>query len=117
MAGSLAIQAALAFPDPSRVRQREAEVLKRSVDSFIATESPIALNNMLCNIGAQGACASGANAGIVVASPDKTNPDCEPFLFLILIYSLLPLRNPDSPGQASNLEYLKTFIHGHVTLP
>jgi hypothetical protein len=41
--GSLAVQAVLSLPDPSRVKEREAEILKRSVDSFIATESPIAL--------------------------------------------------------------------------
>jgi len=41
--GSLAIQAVLSLPDPSRIKEREAEILKRSVDSFIATESPIAL--------------------------------------------------------------------------
>jgi len=41
--GSLAIQAVLSLPDPSRVKERHAEILKRSVDSFIATESPIAL--------------------------------------------------------------------------
>jgi hypothetical protein len=40
---SLAIQTVLSLPDPSRVKEREAEILKRSVDSFIATESPIAL--------------------------------------------------------------------------
>src|SRR5258708_4999874 len=77
--GSLAFQAVLSLPDPSRVKEREAELLKRSVDSFIATESPIALADMLCNIGSAGACASGASSGIVVASPDKTNPDCEHF--------------------------------------
>lgn len=75
--GALALQTVFAFPDPSRVKQREAELLKRSVDSFIATESPIALADLLCNIGSAGACASGASSGIVVASPDKTNPDCE----------------------------------------
>ncbi|PMD45419.1 carbohydrate-binding module family 20 protein [Hyaloscypha variabilis F] len=73
--GSLTIQAVFSLPDPSRVKEREAEILKRSVDSFIATESPIALTDMLCNIGSAGACASGADSGIVVASPDKTNPD------------------------------------------
>jgi glucoamylase len=77
MVGNLALHAVLGFPDPSRViKQREAELLKRSVDSFIATESPIALADLLCNIGSAGACASGADSGIVVASPDKTNPDC-----------------------------------------
>ena len=75
--GTLALQAVLGLPDPSRVKEREAEILKRSVDSFIATESPIALTDLLCNIGSAGACASGADSGIVVASPDKTNPDCK----------------------------------------
>ncbi|CZR52821.1 probable glucoamylase precursor [Phialocephala subalpina] len=75
LVSSLAFQAVLSLPDPSRVKEREAELLKRSVDSFVATESPIALADMLCNIGSAGACASGASSGIVVASPDKTNPD------------------------------------------
>ncbi|RDW82308.1 glucoamylase [Coleophoma cylindrospora] len=75
LVGSLAWQSILAFPDPSRIEQREALLLKRTVDSFIATESPIALAEILCNIGADGACASGAKAGIVIASPSKTSPD------------------------------------------
>ena len=75
--GGLAIHAVLCLPDPSRVKEREAEILKRSVDSFIATESPIALSDLLCNIGSAGACASGASSGIVIASPDKVNPDCK----------------------------------------
>lgn len=47
-----------------------------SLDSFIATESPIALQGVLNNIGADGADASGASAGVVVASPSKSDPDC-----------------------------------------
>ncbi|KAM0165496.1 hypothetical protein ACHAPG_000167 [Botrytis cinerea] len=74
LVGSLALQTIYALPGPSKVEQR-AEILKRSVDSFIATESPIAFRNLLCNIGADGACASGAASGIVVASPDKVSPD------------------------------------------
>ncbi|KAI9049786.1 hypothetical protein LZ554_005937 [Drepanopeziza brunnea f. sp. 'monogermtubi'] len=73
--GVLAIQAVLSLPDPNRVKEREAEILKRSVDSFIATESPIAWRNMLCNIGADGACVTGAHAGVVIAGPGKANPD------------------------------------------
>lgn len=52
-------------------------VLKRFVDSFIATESPIALAGILCNIGTTGACANGASSGIVVAGPGKSSPDCQ----------------------------------------
>ena len=79
---SYLLQIVLCLPEPSKIMQgREAHLLKRSVDSFIATESPIALADLLCNIGSSGACASGASAGIVVASPDRTNPNCiHPFL-------------------------------------
>jgi glucoamylase len=72
LVGSLAFQAV--FSHPSRVVRDE--IVKRSVDSFIATESPIALRNLLCNIGSAGACVSGAASGLVIASPDRTNPDC-----------------------------------------
>ncbi|KAB8301058.1 hypothetical protein EYC80_002980 [Monilinia laxa] len=75
LVGGLALQTILAFPGPSRVEDRNAEILRRSVDSFIATESPIALRNLLCNIGSDGACVPGAASGIVIASPDKVNPD------------------------------------------
>lgn len=67
LAGTLAVQTVFGLPDPSRVKERDAEILKRSVDSFIASESPIALTDLLCNIGASGACVSGASSGIVVA--------------------------------------------------
>ena len=72
LVGSLAFQAV--FSHPSRVVRDE--ILKRSVDSFIATESPIALRDLLCNIGSAGACVSGAASGLVIASPDRTNPNC-----------------------------------------
>lgn len=74
--GTLVFQTVLGRPDGTRVR-REGEILKRSVDSFVATESPIALTKLLCNIGASGCAASGAASGVVVASPSKSNPDCK----------------------------------------
>ena len=74
--GSLVFQAV--FSHPSRVVRDE--IVKRSVDTFIATESPIALRDLLCNIGSAGACVSGAASGLVIASPDRTNPDCK-FIF------------------------------------
>jgi glucoamylase len=73
---ALAIQPAIGRPDASRVRA-DSNLLKRSVSSFIATESPIALRDLLCNIGANGCDASGVASGLVVASPDKINPDCK----------------------------------------
>lgn len=55
---------------PSQLRARDLE-------SFIATEREIAYKGVLANIGANGARVAGAAAGIVVASPDKFDPDCE----------------------------------------
>lgn len=72
--GAYAFQTVLGRPDASRVRS-QGDIVKRSVDSFIATESPIALERLLCNIGADGCYASGASDGVVVASPSKNSPD------------------------------------------
>ncbi|KAK7746971.1 hypothetical protein SLS53_002159 [Cytospora paraplurivora] len=72
--GTYALQSALGRPDASRVRH-QGEILKRSVDSFIATESPIALSRILCNIGSDGCYSSGVASGAVIASPSKNNPD------------------------------------------
>lgn len=72
--GTYAFQAVLGRPDAGIVRNN-GEVIKRSVDSFVATESPIALSRLLCNIGANGCYASGVASGAVIASPSKANPD------------------------------------------
>lgn len=86
--GSLALQTVLGLPGPSKLLEaREAELLKRSVDSFISTESPIALTDLLCNIGSAGACVPGASSGIVIASPDSTNPDCNNIFKLHILRS------------------------------
>ena len=49
-----------------------------SLDSFVTSETTVAINGVLANIGADGSKAQGAAAGIVVASPSKTSPDCKP---------------------------------------
>ncbi|KAI0381488.1 carbohydrate-binding module family 20 protein [Hypomontagnella monticulosa] len=72
--GGLAVQAVLGLPGVPRLR-REGEILKRAVDDFIATEEPIALRELLCNIGSSGCHASGASSGIVIASPSTSDPD------------------------------------------
>lgn len=46
-----------------------------SLSSWLATESSVALQGVLDNIGASGAKAQGAKSGIVVASPSTSNPD------------------------------------------
>ncbi|KAF8139186.1 glycoside hydrolase family 15 protein [Mycena galopus ATCC 62051] len=46
-----------------------------SLDSYVATESPIAKAGMLANIGADGSKSEGAISGLVIASPSTVNPD------------------------------------------
>ncbi|OBT51430.1 hypothetical protein VE04_08518 [Pseudogymnoascus sp. 24MN13] len=72
LAGAFAVQPILALPGSVT---HVSDISKRSVDTFLASESPIALANLLCNIGSAGACASGAGSGLVMASPSKTSPD------------------------------------------
>jgi glucoamylase len=45
------------------------------LDGFIAEESPIALQGILNNIGANGSLVEGASSGIVVASPSTEDPN------------------------------------------
>lgn len=72
--GTSAYQAVLGRPDASRIRS-QGDILRRSVDSFVATESPIAISRLLCNLGPEGCYANGVAAGAVIASPSKNNPD------------------------------------------
>ncbi|KAG9255759.1 glucoamylase/glucan 1,4-alpha-glucosidase-like protein [Emericellopsis atlantica] len=48
---------------------------RATLDQFIDTESQVAIDGVLANIGADGAEAQGAAAGAVVASPSRTDPD------------------------------------------
>lgn len=69
--GSLALQSVLGRPaDKIQVRQS-------GVEDFIKSESPIAIEQLLCNIGSEGCHAKNVPAGIVIASPDTQDPDCE----------------------------------------
>lgn len=47
------------------------------LDEFLNTQEPIAVQGVLANIGSSGSKVSGAADGIVVASPSKSDPDCE----------------------------------------
>ena len=62
-----------AFPAEPRPLQSRAT---GSLASFIASESPIALQGVLNNIGSTGSLAPGADPGMVVASPSTVNPNC-----------------------------------------
>ncbi|KAJ6441978.1 glucoamylase precursor [Purpureocillium lavendulum] len=69
--GSVAVQTVLGRAGFGR----QPLLLKRSVDSFISTETPIALEQLLCNIGSDGCNAKRAASGVVIASPSTQDPD------------------------------------------
>ena len=65
--------AAFAFPSPENIQERATG----SLASWLSSENTVALQGVLANIGASGSKASGASAGVVVASPSKSDPNCE----------------------------------------
>lgn len=71
--GSVAVQKVLGRPGSSGT----SDITKRAVTDFINTETPIALNNLICNVGPDGCRAYGTSIGAVVASPSTTDPDCK----------------------------------------
>lgn len=77
LVGSLAFQSVLSLPGHHGISEREAEILKRDVDSFIITETPIAYAGIICNIGTAGSCVQGAGSGLLIASPSRNDPPCE----------------------------------------
>jgi hypothetical protein len=73
--GSFALQSVLgrpAFDERSLVQERQS-----SVDSFIKSESSVAIEQLLCNIGSDGCNSKNVATGIVIASPDTKDPDCK----------------------------------------
>lgn len=75
--GSYAVQHVLGRPESEAARSlRQTELLRRDVDDFIATEEPIAYEQIICNIGSSGCNAGGVGSGLVIASPSTDNPDC-----------------------------------------
>ena len=48
-----------------------------SVESWLVSETAVARQGILDNIGSSGAYAKSANSGIVVASPSTDNPNCK----------------------------------------
>ena len=73
-----------------------------SLTSFIASESPIALQNVLNNIGPGGEWALGVEAGLVVASPTKTDTtDCQWFFINLptpVLFNCLKVFSPTLYG-------------------
>lgn len=48
-----------------------------SLDAWLASETTVALDGILDNVGSSGAYAKSAKSGIVIASPSTSDPDCE----------------------------------------
>jgi glucoamylase len=61
----------------SPVAQADGERRSSPVDAFVKTQTEISIKGVLANIGTDGSKAQGAAAGIVVASPSRSDPDCE----------------------------------------
>jgi hypothetical protein len=74
--GSTAFQAVLGRPETYRLRQ-EQDLLRRDVSLWITNEEPIALQQLLCNIGSSGCHSAGVTAGLVIASPSQSDPPCK----------------------------------------
>jgi glucoamylase len=67
--GSVALQGVLGRP---ALQERQS-----SLDSFVKSESSIAIEQLLCNIGSDGCNSQGVASGVVIASPDTEDPDCK----------------------------------------
>lgn len=48
-----------------------------NLDTWLESETAVAPNAILQNIGARGAFAASAKSGVVIASPSTENPDCK----------------------------------------
>lgn len=68
LASVLATQAVLGAPHVAR---------QASLDDWLDAQEPIALKGILANIGPDGSKAEGVSAGLVIASPSKSEPDCK----------------------------------------
>lgn len=75
---TLLVGSAFATPT-STVSKRQSDI-----EAFIEKQRPISLDGIVANIGPDGSGAQGAAAGIVVASPSKSDPDC------MLLHQILP---------------------------
>ncbi|KAF4979540.1 hypothetical protein FZEAL_4308 [Fusarium zealandicum] len=71
--GSLALQSVLGRPAVDG--QSKVASIKTEVDDFVKSESPIAIEQLLCNIGSEGCHSKNVYPGVVIASPDTQDPD------------------------------------------
>jgi hypothetical protein len=60
----------------TRFADRQDRLKRATLEEFIETQADISIKGVLANIGPDGSKAQGVPAGIVVASPSRSNPDC-----------------------------------------
>lgn len=70
-----ALPAALLFSGTQATPLGDLESRQTTIDTFITAQTTVSINGVLANIGG-GSKAPGVPAGIVVASPSRSNPDC-----------------------------------------
>lgn len=71
-----AIPAALLVASAAGSPVNEQRTRQASLDSFVKSQTDISIKGVLANIGTDGSKAQGVPAGIVLASPSRSNPDC-----------------------------------------
>lgn len=87
--------------------------------SWLASEGSVALQGVLDNIGASGSKAAGADAGVVVASPSKTNPDYfytwtrdSALTFKMLVDQFLAYKTPGLEAQIQDYISAQAALQG-----
>ncbi|KAF2999293.1 hypothetical protein E8E13_004409 [Curvularia kusanoi] len=70
-----ALPAALLFTGSQGTPLGDLESRQTTIDAFIKAQTTVSINGILANIGGGGSKAPGVSAGIVIASPSRTNPD------------------------------------------
>lgn len=83
------LSAALLFTGTQGTPLGDLESRQTTIDAFIKAQTTISINGVLANIGGGGSKAPGVPAGIVVASPSRSNPDCKWLMYTLCISTIL----------------------------
>lgn len=69
---SFPVALVLALANGSPVQDKR----QASLDSYIKSQADVSIKGVLANIGPDGSKAQGVSAGLVLASPSRSDPDC-----------------------------------------
>jgi len=61
----------------SPVPQNDGGSQQTALDTFIKAQTDVSINGVFANMGPDGSKAQGAAAGVLIASPSRSDPDCE----------------------------------------